>query len=150
MKNLNKKGFTLVELLAVIAILAILMLLVTPNILNMFTEGRKDAFVTQVQSVWRAAEQQYMTKAFSGNSQTAFTNLDSSTDNDISFGSTDIKYYVSFDTNGNVAKIGVSDGNYCYFANSGAKINMTANDVSSDNDGKTLSEASGTLSCVTE
>ena len=148
MKNLNKKGFTLVELLAVIAILAILMLLVTPNILSMFTEGRKDAFVTQVQSVWRAAEQQYMTKSFSGTASTVFTNLDTSTDNDISFGSTDIKYYVSFDGNGNVAKIGVSDNNYCYFANSGAKINLSASDVSSDNDGKTLSESSGTLSCA--
>lgn len=145
--KLNKKGFTLVELLAVIAILAILMLLVTPNILSMFTEGRKDAFVTQVQSVWRAAEQQYMTKAFGGTATSTFTNLDNSTDNDISFGATDIKYYVSFDTNGNVAKIGVSDGNYCYSINSGAAINIKADDTNIV-ENKQLSESSGTLSCI--
>lgn len=65
MKKLNKKGFTLIELLAVIAILAILMLLVTPNILEMFTKGRKDAFVTNAQSVWKAAEQQYLNDSIS-------------------------------------------------------------------------------------
>ncbi|MCI7083376.1 MAG: prepilin-type N-terminal cleavage/methylation domain-containing protein, partial [Tenericutes bacterium] len=33
---MNKKGFTLVELLAVIAILAILVIIALPNVLSMF------------------------------------------------------------------------------------------------------------------
>ena len=36
MKKLNKKGFTLVELLAVIAILALLVIVAMPNVLEMF------------------------------------------------------------------------------------------------------------------
>ena len=37
---MNKKGFTLVELLAVIAILAILVIIALPNVLKMFKCGR--------------------------------------------------------------------------------------------------------------
>ena len=68
----NKKGFTLVELLAVIAILAILMLLIMPNVLNMFQNGRKDAFITQVQTVWRTANTQYVSSSLAGNPTSKF------------------------------------------------------------------------------
>ena len=60
MKKMNKKGFTLVELLAVIAILAILILLVTPNILKMFNEGKESIFVQQAQRVMDASNNKYM------------------------------------------------------------------------------------------
>ena len=36
---MNKKGFTLVELLAVIAILALLIIIALPNVLEMFNRG---------------------------------------------------------------------------------------------------------------
>ena len=38
---MNKKGFTLVELLAVIAILAILVIIALPNVLKMFNDSNK-------------------------------------------------------------------------------------------------------------
>ena len=66
MTKLNKKGFTLVELLAVIAILAILMLLITPNILDLFIKGKEDVFRTQVQSIWKSADREYVTDMTSG------------------------------------------------------------------------------------
>ncbi len=44
-KNLNKKGFTLVELLAVIVILGIIMLIAIPSIAGIITNARKDSFV---------------------------------------------------------------------------------------------------------
>ena len=37
----NKKGFTLVELLAVIAILDILVIIALPNIIKMYTKEQK-------------------------------------------------------------------------------------------------------------
>ena len=55
----NKKGFTLIELIAVIALLAVILLLIVPNVINILDEGRKDAFVNQVQSIMRATENQY-------------------------------------------------------------------------------------------
>ena len=38
---MNKKGFTLAELLAVIAILALLIILVLPNIVSLFKESKR-------------------------------------------------------------------------------------------------------------
>ena len=39
---MKKKGFTLVELLAVIAILALLVIIALPNVLKMFNQAKKD------------------------------------------------------------------------------------------------------------
>ena len=64
MSKLNKKGFTLIELLAVIAILAILMLLVTPQILGLFTQGKKNTFAIQVQSIYKRADEEFLAGAF--------------------------------------------------------------------------------------
>ena len=44
---MSKKGFTLVELLAVIAILAILVIIALPNVLKMFNDSKKNAFIVQ-------------------------------------------------------------------------------------------------------
>lgn len=141
----NKKGFTLVELLAVIAILAILMLLVTPSVLKMLNQGKKNTFVTQVQSVWKAAETKYINDAIStsnpgpyyfigtnlGNLATATTGnkLDVSDNNTLA-------YYVLFTKNeGTISKIIVTDGTYYYVSGENATIDITEEDVLPVNDG---------------
>ena len=57
-----KKGFTLVELLAVIAILAILIIIALPNILEMFNKAKKDSFVNEVRSSFRSAQQKFISE----------------------------------------------------------------------------------------
>lgn len=117
MKKLNKKGFTLVELLAVIAILAILMLLVTPNILNMFADGKKSSFITNVQSVYKSANTKFVSESlktpgaflFSDQTVTAPTGstlktLDLSTDT--------VDYCLVMNSAGTITKVLVSDGTY--------------------------------------
>lgn len=52
---MNKKGFTLVELLAVIAILAILAIIAMPNILDIFKGAKKDTFASEAISILEAA-----------------------------------------------------------------------------------------------
>ena len=42
-RNINKKGFTLVELLAVIVILAVLALVAMPNVTRLMNDSRKNA-----------------------------------------------------------------------------------------------------------
>lgn len=62
----NKKGFTLIELLAVIAILAILIIIAVPAVIKVFQSSTKQAFVTQSQSLFKAAEQQVITNQING------------------------------------------------------------------------------------
>ena len=47
---MNKRGFTLVELLAVIAILAILVAIVMPNVMREYNKAKADIFVVDAQS----------------------------------------------------------------------------------------------------
>lgn len=115
MKKLNKRGFTLVELLAVIAILAILMLLVMPNVLGMFTRGREDAFVTEAQSLWKAAEQKYVTDSIGGTTPGPYCKNSGITTGctEISGISTSFKYYIDFDTTtGTIKTFNLMDNNF--------------------------------------
>ena len=54
MKN---KGFTLVELLAVIAILAILVIIAIPNVLKMFNDSKKNAFIVQARKTANVSQE---------------------------------------------------------------------------------------------
>lgn len=49
-KIINKKGFTLIELLAVISILAIIAVIVTPNIITLVDNSKKQEFVSDASS----------------------------------------------------------------------------------------------------
>ena len=152
--KLNKKGFTLVELLAVIAILAILLIMVTPNVLSMFTNGRKDAFITNVQSVWQTATEQAVAAQMSVadidkrppycNNCGATTNP--ATGNLLTSTSNNASYYVAFDANSNVSVIAVSDDNYCYASSGTPSINISRDDL---NEGQKIScsVSSNTVSC---
>ena len=60
---MNKKGFTLVELLAVIAILAILVIVAMPNVLGMFNQAKANTFVTEVQKYMDNAKNEFIAKA---------------------------------------------------------------------------------------
>ena len=56
MKRINKKGFTLVELLAVIVIMGILMMVAIPSISRVIENSRKDTFVDIAKSYANAAK----------------------------------------------------------------------------------------------
>ena len=65
MKNMfnlkNKKGFTLVELLAVIVIIAILITIGTPIASNIIDDSKKSAFASYVDKIYEDAVKQYET-----------------------------------------------------------------------------------------
>ena len=60
-KTFNKKGFTLVELLAVIVILAIIMVLAIPSVLTVMETARKKTFAEYTTKVYNASNQKYST-----------------------------------------------------------------------------------------
>ncbi len=83
----NKKGFTLVELLAVIVILAVLIVIAMPSVLKIMENARRSAFETEVKSYLKAAQTQYATNlagnATGGASSTnTFTNAKESDGDD--------------------------------------------------------------------
>ena len=51
-----KKGYTLVELLAVIAVLAIILVIAVPKMTNYVTERKKSLFITSAKSIARQLE----------------------------------------------------------------------------------------------
>lgn len=56
---MNKKGFTLIEILAVIVILSILALIVTPIVMNIIDDVNKKTFEETARNTARAAEMHY-------------------------------------------------------------------------------------------
>ena len=57
-----KKGYTLVELLAVIAVLAIILVIAVPRITNYVTERKKNLFITSAKAIARQLEYNNMDK----------------------------------------------------------------------------------------
>lgn len=73
MKKLNKKGFTLVELLAVIVILALLMVVATRTIGGSLTNSRKSAMQTEAQKLLSKSYEDIQSAELNGNTISATT-----------------------------------------------------------------------------
>ena len=106
---MNKKGFTLVELLAVIAILALLVIIALPNVLSMFNSAKKDIFLTQAKSIYKEVSKKYISETMKGNKITKISSNGTKLDMD----SNDLTYNISLDDKGNIKNFQVSDGTYC-------------------------------------
>ena len=116
---MRKKGFTLIELLAVIIILAILMIIAVPNILSTLATARERAFVTQAQSIYKTAEQQYLKDSMLGINNVCYdtSNLD------LNSISSSITFQVAIDSNiGKISSITVTDSGQ-HFTASGTEMN---------------------------
>lgn len=60
----NRKGFTLIELIAVVVIMAIIALLATPNIIGLLEKGKKEEFVADAKEFISKASYQYRSEKF--------------------------------------------------------------------------------------
>ena len=110
---MNKKGFTLVELLAVIAILAILVLVAVPNVLSMFNKAKKDVFLTDAKNIYKEVSKKYISESMRGNNINTISNDNNKLDMDTS----DLKYNVKLDSKGNIKSFEVSNDTYCISGN---------------------------------
>ena len=104
MKN---KGFTLVELLAVIAIMAILLIIALPNVLKMFNESKEKIFLTESKSVFKEAiNQTIKDRNFS---DVIYCKSMNDEVNPLDMSGRDIYYYIKANVNDNTGTIIVWD-----------------------------------------
>ena len=104
----NKKGFTLVELLAVIVILAIIIILVVPNVFTAMEKAKKNAFVIEARKVINAGMNQVQTNILAGaETQSCYTFAELHIDSGD-------KYHgsIAYDSVNNTYKIYMEDGTY--------------------------------------
>ena len=129
----NKKGFTLVELLAVIAILAILVIIAIPNVLKMFNDAKKNSFLTEAKTVYSEAGKKYISDSITSPGNNEYVYCKSKTDslNLLSLSGREINYYIKTDSNGNVNTIVVWDDTR-YVAKKDSKIDVTSLTESKD------------------
>lgn len=117
---MKKKGFTLVELLAVIAILAILVIIALPNVLSMYNEARKNTFITEVRDYYKAGEQNFLLNSGKAVVYTSLTGVTGSKTIEMT-GNKNMQYYIVFDANGKCTKLLATNGTY--------KIEATATEI---------------------
>ena len=116
MKN---KGFTLVELLAVIAILAILVIIALPNVLKMFNDAKKNSFLTEAKTLYSEASKKYISETMKGNKLTYISSED---DTKLEMTGRDLQYCVLLNTDGSVKSMKVSNGEWIAELPSGKKV----------------------------
>ena len=117
---MNKKGFTLVELLAVIAILAIMVIIALPNVLEMFNDAKENTFYTEVESIYKQAQTDFINDSLNESGERTYCNITDSTYGVCPEGSKKLKltttknYIVMMRADGYVRYIGVADQSFVY------------------------------------
>lgn len=106
---MKKKGFTLVELIAVIALLSIVMLLIVPNVANYLNSSKKTLFYDNVVNMFKSATTTFMYQDDPTN--TTFSNNGVKLDVDVESG---YVYTIKVNNYGEVISIDVNNGVYSY------------------------------------
>ena len=137
---MKKKGFTLVELLAVIAILAILVIIALPNVLKMYNDSKKNAFMTEAQSLAKEVSSKYISESMKGNKVTVISNKQ----NPLDMTGRELEYNFELDSQGKIKNMWVSNGTYCISTNKDY-TKITRNDISDKCSYEKLHNIVGTL-----
>ena len=137
---MNKKGFTLVELLAVIAILAILVIIALPNVLKMYNDSKKNAFMTEAQTLAKEVSSKYISESMKGNKVTVISNKQ----NPLDMTGRELEYNFELDSQGKIKNMIVSNGTYCISTNKDY-TKITRNDISDKCSYEKLHNIVGTL-----
>ena len=106
---MKKKGFTLVELIAVLALLSIIMLLIVPNVANYLNNSKKTLFYDNVVNMFKSATTTFMYQDDPTN--TTFSNNGVKLDVDVE---SEYVYTIKVNNYGEVISIDVNNGVYSY------------------------------------
>ncbi len=136
----SNKGFTLVELLAVIALLAILVIIAIPNVLQMFNNAKQSAFETQVKEIAKIAEKEWIKDSITSSGDRVYSKCsDGTCTNPLDMSaSANLEYYVHMDSSGKIDQLYVKDDSFQYGLSGEFNINNVTGieKVSDVNDNK--------------
>ena len=128
---MKKKGFTLVELLAVIAILAILVIIALPNVIKLYNDAKKNAFLTEVKTLYSEVSKKYIFENMKGNKLTYISSED---DTKLEMTGRNLQYCVLLNTDGTIKSMKVSNGEWIAELPSGKKItDLNSSDLKDGN-----------------
>ena len=156
---MNKKGFTLVELLAVIAILAILVIIALPNVLKMFNDSKKNSFVNETREVFKTAQTQFVSDNLTHPGAVTYSNNLKKPCNPATgklemqgraVDGGQLAYSISLDAEGKVTSIKVSDGTYSYTGTKPEGKDMDASDITANSVTTGTSYADATCTATTK
>jgi prepilin-type N-terminal cleavage/methylation domain-containing protein len=120
----NKKGFTLVEVLAVIAILMILVTLSVPRIRTIYDKAKENAFLTEFKNLERQiTNKEVMTKM----NKKKIVAISSEDETSLELSNKDFKYCIDLNKNGTFSRMQASDGKHYIEANRGDDIHSFTN-----------------------
>lgn len=121
-KNKKKKGFTLIEMVAVVAIIGILAAILVPKVTGYMKEAKKTAVIDQARKVSQAYETAVMKGKHSG---VVLTNTAAGTGGEIEKNTT----MKSLIDGSDLTKIGTATVQQCINITKGADFTLTTGDV---------------------
>lgn len=131
---MNRRGFTLIEVLAVIAILAILAIIAIPNVIKLYNNARKETFLVQAKNVLSSAMDEYTSSALHGEvlSENTYCYIENDEYNNLNMtGDSKIYYKIIIDASGVPTSIIVFNNTFSVTASSSID-NLTISDVMSE------------------
>ncbi len=110
---MKRKGFTLVEMLAVVGVVAVLVILVLPNALKNYREGKKTAFIDEAKTVYTKATDTYVTERTKGNRIGYISNTDDVGKSLNLSNEKNLQYNVMLDPKGKVTSFVLVNNEFC-------------------------------------
>ena len=116
----KRNGFTLVEIVIVIALLGLMMLLVVPNVVNRFANAKRNMFYNDVLNLYSNAASEYISRAADDPSTPNYFCKGDSACGELSSNpmgvdaADDLQYYIEVDTSGHIIVIYVVNNDFLY------------------------------------
>ena len=111
---MNKKGFTLMELLSVIAILAIIVVFTVPRVIGMYEKSQINVFKNEAEGYYKAVHAEILSQSLINRTQKVtkeYSSFTTSSSDKIDLEGKSLIYCVKVSEN-NITDLAVSDGVY--------------------------------------